>query len=499
MKKKNNENSRGISRKTFLQQFGLGLGALGTGIFFTGGLSAAGILAGSTNNPRNVIIIGAGLAGLAAARDLRQAGHSVTVLEARNRPGGRVSTISQPFAEGLYAEEGAAGYSENYTEAVKLIEEFQLETIPFAMPNGDIVYHLNGKRITYKAGESVEWPYDLKPEEEGRDPMALVKMYIIDTLPEETGTPDLWDKNPVVNLDKISLRKYLEKQGASEGAIQLLQNTQWFAAMPEKTSGLSMAMSDFGLFMGGMPFILKGGNDLLPKKMAAGLKEDLHYGVEVKSITDSGEGVRIVGVRNGENIVYDGDAVVVALPLKVVNRVAFEPVLSAAKKRAIDEMPKIDLTRVFLEVDRPFWRAEGLAGAAFSDLPVMQVNAYHNANNVEEGPAMLESYVAGKGAKDLGELDDKIAIKQQLQEMEKIHPGVQKHFTGGYVKSWSEDPYALGGPSWPAPGDVTSYLKDLQTPHGRVHFAGEYTSILRSTMEGALRSGKRAAKEIHEG
>jgi monoamine oxidase len=83
--------------------------------------------------------------------------------------------------------------------------------------------------------------------------------------------------------------------------------------------------------------------------------------------------------------------------------------------------------------------------------------------------------------------------------MEKVHPKINDHFTKGHIKAWSEDPYALGGPSWPGPGDVTAYMKDLQSPEGKVHFAGEHTTILRSTMEGALRSGLRAAKEIHEG
>lgn len=80
--------------------------------------------------------------------------------------------------------------------------------------------------------------------------------------------------------------------------------------------------------------------------------------------------------------------------------------------------------------------------------------------------------------------------------MSKIYPQIGDHVTKGHVKAWSSDPYALGGPSWPAPGDVTDYLKDLQAPHGNIHFAGEHTSILRSTMEGALRSGVRAASEV---
>jgi len=493
--KDNNENSR----KIFLQQLGLGMGALGTGIFFPGTLSAADFLIGKAEAPKKLIVVGAGLAGLSAAWELQKAGHDVQILEARNRPGGRVSTITKPFADGLYAEEGAAGYSENYPLALKLIDEFGLEKIPWAMPEEAVIYHLNGERIEVAPGDSVKWPYSLKPEEQHKDPMALVKMYIIDTLPKETGNPDLWNQQPVVSFDKISLKEYLQKQGASEGAIALLQNTQWFAAVPDQTSGLSMAMSDFGLFMGGMPFILKGGNDLLPKKMAGKMKDNIAYGTEVIGIKDTGKGVTVDAVKNGERSSYSGDEVIVALPLKVVKNVIFEPALSEAKRNAIDKMPKLDLTRVFLEVDKPFWLKEGLSGTAFTDLPVMQVNAYHNLNNRTEGPAMLESYVAGASAEELGKLGKKEVIERQRQNMEKVHPKINDHFTKGHIKAWSEDPYALGGPSWPGPGDVTAYMKDLQSPEGKVHFAGEHTTILRSTMEGALRSGLRAAKEIHDG
>lgn len=494
----NKESTDQISRKKFLHQLSLGLGALGTGIFFPSSFAAADRSAGKAGEFQKIVVIGAGLAGLAAAWELKKAGHEVIVLEARNRPGGRVSTITERFAEGLYAEEGAAAYSESFTEALKLIEEFQLEKIPFPWPQEAITYHLNGKSIAVKPGESVEWPYDLKPEEQGKDPMALVQKYIIDTLPKETGDPKMWDKAPVVSMDKMSLAEYLRKQGASEGAIKLLQNTQWFAAVPNKTSGLSMAMSDFGLFMSGMPFMLKGGNDLLPKKIAATLKDDLQYGVEVKNVRNLAEGVQVSGSRNGENVTFTADKVIVALPIKVVKNVTFDPPLSAAKSKALNRMPILDLTRVFLEVDQPFWKEKDLAGLAFTDLPVMQVNAYHNFNNPESGAAMLESYTAGERAEKLSHLSEEMAIDHQLSEMEKVHPGVKEHFNGGYVKAWSKDPFALGGPSWPAPGDVSAYLKDLQTKEGKVHFAGEYTSILRSTMEGAIRSGIRAAMEVQK-
>ncbi len=483
-----------ISRKLFLKQLGLGMSVLGTGIFFPGSLSAANFLSGKSSNPQKVLILGAGLSGLAAAWELQKAGHQVTVLEARNRPGGRVSTLREPFAEGLYVEEGAAAFSPTYTHALKFIEDFDLEKIPYPLPDTTVVYHLNGKRIEASPGEEVQWPYQLSADEQGKDPMVLVKKYIIDTLPQEVGDPELWKKEPVVTMDRLSLEEYLRKQGASEGAIKLIKNTQWFAAIPGETSALAMGVSDFGLFMGGMPFILKGGNDLLPKELASRMKENIKYGTEVIQVNDTGNGV-IVREKDGKE--YSGDAVIVAVPLKVTDKIAFQPELPQAKKTAIENMPIIDLTRTFLTVDRPFWLEEGLSGTAYTDLGVGQVNPYVNIKNPRSNSAVIEAYVGGPQAGKLAKLSEGEVISEMRSEMKKVYPQINEHFQKGYVKAWSSDPYALGGPSWPAPGDVTAYLQDLQSSHGRIHFAGEHTHVLRSTMEGALRSGVRAAGEIH--
>lgn len=483
-----------ISRKIFLQQFGLGITAVGSGVFFSESLSAGERdLQMMTGSPKKVLVIGAGLAGLSAAWELKESGHEVTVLEARNRPGGRVSTLRDPFKDGLYAEEGAAAFSSTYTQALKYIDEYGLEKIPWAMPNEPVLYYLNEKLIRAGSGETVNWPFDLTPEEQDLGPMGIVKKYFIDTLPPEITDPENWDKPPLIKMDHTSLADYLRNQGASEGAIKLIRNTMWFAAVPGETSGLSMAVSDFGLFMGGSPFILKGGNDLLPKEMAKRLGDQLIYNVEVTGIIDEGDTVL---VKTKTDKIYSANKVIVALPLKVLNNISFEPGLPSNKKAAVNNVPVLNITRTFLEVDKPFWIRDGLSGFAFTDLLLGQVNAYQNLNNPESGPAMLESFVAGPAAKNLGKLEDKEVINEIKKQMEKVYPVVDEHFTKGHVKAWSVDPYALGGPSWPSPGDVSNYLKDLQVSYGNIHFAGEHTSILRSTMEGALRSGVRAAKEV---
>ena len=115
--------------------------------------------------PKRVLVVGAGLAGLSAAFELTQAGHDVTVLEARTRPGGRVHTLRDPFADGLYAEAGAARIPNHHHFTLKYAELFGLTLDPFEPPDVPSVYHVRGQRIRVTPGQKVEWPYDLTAEE----------------------------------------------------------------------------------------------------------------------------------------------------------------------------------------------------------------------------------------------------------------------------------------------------------------------------------------------
>ncbi|MFD1079853.1 flavin monoamine oxidase family protein, partial [Longispora fulva] len=177
------------------------------------------------------------------------------------------------------------------------------------------------------------------------------------------------------------------------------------AAMPDETSGLSTAVSDFGLFMSGAPFFtLKGGNDLLPKEMASRLKDHIKYGSAVTAVKDTAEGVLVTTTEAGTAKEYKADEVIVTIPVKVLQKIRFEPELSQAKRKAIEEMPVLNLTRTYLEVDRPFWQDEGLSGLAYTDLLLGQVEPHINQNSPDSSPAILDSYVTGETAGNLGEL-----------------------------------------------------------------------------------------------
>ena len=486
----------GFSRRTFLRLASIGAG---TALVVPAGFAGAGQRAPLPRDTprRRVLVVGAGLAGLAAAWELEEAGHEVTILEAKSTPGGRVSTLREPFADGLYAEAGAVAFSTAYTEANRYIDSLGLERADWAAPDLPQLHHLGGRRFAVSPGEPVDWPYDLSAKERELGPVGIAGSYVGEHLPPEIRDPEAWRRAPLTELDAVSLADFLRDHGASEGAIELVRFTQYYGFLPEDTSMLSVGMSDFGMFMAGAPFLLAGGNDRLPVAMASRLSREIEYGVQVEAIRQTETGVVVEAKRGRRPARFEGDRVICTVPATVLRTLELDPALPADQRRAVEEIPYVSATRTYVQVNRGFWFDEGVSGAAPTDLPIGYVWRQPLPDpGAPDRRAILESYVSGEEAERLGALPDDEVVEHTLHHLEALHPKIRDHVEGAVVKAWSRDPWALGHVSWPGPGDVTRYLPLLQKPHGKVHFAGEHTSIYRSTMEGALRSGIRAAREV---
>lgn len=451
---------------------------------------------GSLQN--TVAVVGAGLAGLAAAWELEQAGHDVVVLEARTRPGGRVHTLRDPFADDLYAEVGAVAFTESYAEANRYIDELGLERADYPLPTGRLRFHLGGRRFAAAPDSQVDWPYEMTSEEVNLGLMGVLSTYL-EPMSALTSDPSGWNSPPLSELDQLSLAEYLRQQGASEGAVDLIANTTYFGGSPEQTSALAVAVADIGLSVSGGAFGLAGGNDHLPTAMARRLRNAIRYGTEVRAIRSDGEGIIIEAQRSGEPGTVHADRAVVTLPAPVLEDLRVEPSLPSDKRTAISELPYRDVIRVPFQMSSGFWHEEGVSGRAFTDLFAGRIDRqpYSDPGGLDRR-SILEAFIENPTADRLEDQTETEIMSYALDQLEAVHPGIREYAEGGAVKVWGRDSYSQAGYSWPGPGDVIRHLDVLQQPHERIHFAGEHTSILRATMEGALRSGIRAAQEIDE-
>ncbi len=485
------EKRDGVTRREIVRQGG----ALTAAVLAAG----PGAAFGASPEPQRIIVLGAGLAGLAAAWELIDAGHDVTVLEGRMRPGGRVRTLRADFADGLYADAGGMVFTSADANARRYIEALGLEPAELADAGLRGLFHMDGRRFSVGPGERVAWPYGLSAEESALGPEGIVSRYALEGLNADSVRADGWRREQIARLDQVSMAEYMRDRGASAGAVELLRNYLWFGQAIDRASMLSVAMSDLAWALtGASVFTLRGGNDQLPRGMAARIGQHVRYGFRVQAVRDTGSSVEVLGRQAGEVRSFRADRVICTLPATIVRELAFAPELPAAQRRAVSELEYMSVTRTFLQVRRAFWFDEGVRGRASTDLPIGQIERHPLAvAGASTDRSILESHVRGPYAAELGAMTRDEVLALTVHEMSRVHPELPREYEGGSVKSWAADPFVRSGFSMAAPGQVVEFLPALRQPHGRVHFAGEHTSIRRATMEGALRSGVRAAREVH--
>jgi monoamine oxidase len=446
--------------------------------------------------PKKVLIIGAGLAGLAAAYELTQAGHDVTVLEARMRPGGRVLTLRDAFPEGLYAEAGAARIPDHHHFTLRYVKLFGLTLDSFEPPDLASIYYVRGRRIEVRPGQNVEWPYKLTPEERKLGLRGIRRKYIWSALSELGDVTDpRWPPPDVLRkYDQMNRSEFWRSQGASPEAIALLslggiddRVETWSALFMLRNQALNQKLTRYHK--------IRGGTDLLPNAFAVRLANRVHYGAPVVRIEQDANGVKVVFLDAGSYHSTTGDYLICAVPFTVQKNIEVSPAFSVEKQRAIEQLPYLSVSKVFLQVRRRFWNSEGLNGFATTDLPISQVwDSTYNQPGVH---GILQAFPISLHSRRLTGLPEEDRISFALDQVERIYPGTRKNFEGGVSKCWDEDQWARGGTAFYKPGQFSALLPHVARPEGRVHFAGEHTSVwIDGWMQGALESGNRVAREV---
>ena len=302
---------------------------------------------------KKVVVVGAGMAGLTAAFELMQGGHDVTVLEARMRPGGRVYTIRDPFADGLYAEAGAVDFGAAYTHLLHYIRLFNL---PIAEPP-----HTDTKTIVYARGRRYltppepEWPFSLSPDERKLGMHQLWQKYVLSAA-DQIGDPldASWPDSRALALDSGTLNDIVRKRGVSEAAIELfrlrLDGTDYSHLSALQTLALEGFVAHNPSWTS-----LRGGNDQLPAAFARKLGDRIQYGAAVLKVGQDAAGTRVSFLHGGTQQQLEADHVILTIPFSVLRKLELDSSFSEAKRKAIADLHYDSLLRVYVQSRNRFW------------------------------------------------------------------------------------------------------------------------------------------------
>ena len=427
------------------------------------------------------MVAGAGLAGLAAARELEARGFDVTIVEARDRVGGRVWTIRDDFAGGQHAEAGADLIESGQTALLALARELSLTPVPI-LERGFAYYgHDRRGRLAMQPMEAALgsiWPAL----------GGLVRDYQL--------SEHRWDSAIARRLSRVPVAQWLDDVGADawvKGRLGGLRGL--FLAEPEQLSLL--ALVDFFAddpFHDGHTLRLREGNDSLPAAMARALRSPPRLRTILRRVKQDRRRVTVsLEDAHGRLATIDADYLVCAVPAATLRDVVFVPVFPAVQREATAQLKYGPATRLILQFDRRFWVKSGRPRAFGSDQPI---GAVWDGNEQQRGTSGMLSLLAGGSAS---------ASLQQILAREGAPGSVRRLAWLGHPSTlvasraitWERDPWAGGGYAYFDPAFDPRWRLALAQPHGRVVFAGEHTSLRwQGYMNGAIESGQRAAAEI---
>jgi len=431
----------------------------------------------------SVIVAGAGLAGLAAARDLTRLGAQVTVIDARERVGGRVSTVRNGFSGAQHAEAGADLIDDSHTELRRLADELGLKLTQI-LKNGWGYARLDGHGRTQMVMRRATKGWDRLSEILGE----LIERY---RLAERR-----WDSPIAADLSRRSVAAWLDDIRADADLRSTMLGLRgFFLADPEELSLLALvdqfASDDPAP---GRTFRIEGGNDRLAEAVAAPLGNRMHLNTELVAVSHRGRRVRASVKHRRQVGTLHADYLVLALPATLLRRIPIAPALPAQQHDAIARLKYGRATKTLLQFSKRFWRVIGRPRAFGSPLPF---GAVWDGNEEQRGRTGILSLMAGGSASDATqEIASRDGVRALARSLDWLGAR-QADVVGCHQTAWEADPWARGGYAY----FDSTYDPDLRAwlarPFGRIFFAGEHTSFRwQGYMNGAIESGRRAAAEI---
>jgi monoamine oxidase len=497
-----------VSRRTLLK----GATALGAGL--VAGVGSSASAGSSPSGPRtgalSVGIVGAGIAGLACAYDLKAAGYIATLHETNDRVGGRIFSLGGAFPGPVsfpaqVVERGGEFIDTGHKTMLGYAQAFNLAKEDVIKPPGEVFYFFAGQR--YPESVVVD-EYRAFVAAMRSDLQALSSAPSADVHTPADRTYDLMD-----------LRSYLETRGAGpvvKAAIIAAYEAEYGLAADQQSclnfllfirANRRSRFEPFGV--SDERYHLVGGNQQVPRELAARLPGQVRLGERLEAVRRTAAGAIQLTLRRGATaITATYDAVVLAVPSTVLRNVALEVSLALPtwKTLAIQQLGYGTNAKMMVGFNGPFWAGQGSNGASYSDLPNHQATWETNPSHATSQSAVLTDYSSAARGAALDPRNVQREAERFVADLDRVYPGAAQKVTReasgkilAHLEHWPSNPNTLGSYTAYKPGQFTSICGNEGKPVGNLFFAGEHTNsfyMWQGFMEGGALSGKDAAAAI---